>query len=155
MAELLKTTVENNHYHIAYLRDDGSGVTSMNHGHAHQLVFIPPQAPILDINGLEIQPGDPGGIEVLPAEDHNHGLEQYEVVERKEKKEDVDKVLKVLTMYDEAKELEKDSRAKGLESEDFYSNDQWEAKQITKLEEQDRAAITINQIAPKIDNLSG
>ena len=49
MSELKKTSIDNDHYHFVYLRDDGTGFTSeAKDGHAHDVEYFQEIPPIID-----------------------------------------------------------------------------------------------------------
>ena len=153
MPQLLKTTTNETgkmaHYHIAYLRD-ADGVTSTNHEHAHTVIFRTLQAGA-------ITPTEGGYWEVQPAENgHRHDLIAYPVKDLSDDtKADRDLVTDVINDWVMDKERERESRLSGIESEDMYAHRQWDDKKVKELTEKDRAALTINRIEEKIDNLSG
>ncbi|MEK6809557.1 MAG: hypothetical protein AABY40_02700 [Nanoarchaeota archaeon] len=132
------------HYHIAYVdkmdmsADEmspyGNGITSVNKEHHHEI-----------INGL-IEKGNGK---------HTHTLIEYAVKQEKEKQKDEDIVKDVLSLFKEAQQYEESSRKKAKVSEDFYHGRQWNESEEARLKDQKRAALTINEIEPKIDLLSG
>lgn len=101
--------------------------------------------------GLETPPMPMQTMEGL----HDHTLEDY-VPDVKQKKESDDDVLQeCLALWREGVELVEDSVKKGKEAEAFYKGDQWEDGIARWLQTLDRAALTINEIAPNIDTLLG
>src|SRR3989304_2146666 len=103
MPELLRTTKTNEHTHIAYLKDDGSGVTSIDHKHSHTIMDQPPQSSVMDM--------------------------QIGMV----KEEDKDTILKdFLIFWDECKKLEEKSREGAIESGNMYAHKHWDAKKKTE-----------------------
>lgn len=165
MPELLKTskdgTGKEEHYHIVYLKDDGTGVTSNNDDHEHGVEYREPVPEIIDQDpssvtaGQVLKEAEPGGWFVLPEIDHEHILENYVVNERKPKEEEGEIIEEVARRYCEAQELEKDSREAGYEADDTYSGKHWDAKEKKKLESKGRAAVTVPKVEGLIDNLSG
>lgn len=137
MAELLKTIKdETGHFHVVYLRDDGTGDTSTAKGHAHPVM------------GGQLQPfGE--------KEAHSHEYGPYEVKETKKDETDEDIVDAVLQCYKEASDIEEKSRTSAYEAEDMFMGDQWDEATKAELKEQKRAAITANIIESKLDNISG
>lgn len=148
---LLKTSRDEKHYHIAYIKESETtdpmsgapttvltGMTTQAKGHAHNI-----------IDGL---------IQAAPdyADLHIHTLEAYPVKEKNEDQKDSEIVEDVLRLYKEAKEQESASVKKAKESEEFVSGvGQWDKAEVDKLKSQSRAALTINELEPKIDLLSG
>lgn len=137
MPKLFNTTKAGKpkHKHIAYLRDDVSGVTSLNKGHYH------------DIEDLLVVPEQEDG--------HTHDLIEYEIQTPVKQEKDTEIVNDVLSLYKEASEIESESRKKGIKSKEFYKGDQWDPELKRKLSNKNRAAQTLNQIEAKIDLLSG
>lgn len=163
MAELVQTDKvgrgKASHYHIAYVQDDGSGETAVVNKHSHAIEFIQPQEAVTDPEtGMEIIPQVQGGIVVHPAgkDNHTHELLDVELKEPTPPKDDATTVKEVLALYMEAKGLEKTPRANGIESEGFYDGTgHWTAAAKSKLESNQRAALTMNEIQSKVDLLSG
>lgn len=151
MAELLKTTKTGqgraSHYHIAYLDDNLQGKLSISAAkHTHDVVYRPSEI------------GEEGGSFIIyPAEDgHTHELVGYDItLPKEEKEEDSQIVTDLLAEFTDAKKREEASRNAGYESEDMYANKHWDAAKKKELEGKDRAAITVNKIEQKLDNLSG
>lgn len=140
----LKTTTEKRHYHIVYMSQNGGGAVSENK-YGHHNVFIPE---------------DQSSISLTPAEDgHNHEIIGQVPLEKKkgEKQTDTDKVNEVFFLYKEARLIEKPSRDKGLEAEDFIfgGEKQWKESDKKKLDAADRAVLTVDEIEAKVDLLSG
>lgn len=130
------------HYHMAYMRSDGSGITSVDNDHSHDYVVL--QTP----EGL--------GRACSPAPDgHTHTLMPMEAKEKKRYKSNDELVSEVRALFKEAKEYESDSRKKADESEEFRKGNQWKPTHKSDLEEKQRACLTINEIASKLDLLSG
>jgi hypothetical protein len=137
VAVLLKTRkYKNQHTHIVYLRDDGSGVTSVSEKHSHS------------INQGVVEPAQDG---------HIHEADEYPLKDEggDPKLKDSEVLDNILTLYKEARDIEKESRDAAIEAEEMYSHKQWEDATAKDLATKDRAAITINQLEAKIDNLSG
>ena len=130
------------HFHAAYLRPDGSGVTSVDNDHSHDYILI--------------RTPEGWGRICSPAEDgHTHSLAPLEGKEAKRKRTDAELVAEVRKLFKEAKEYEGDSRKKADEAEEFRKLNQWSQNHRTKLDEQSRACMTIDEIGPKLDILSG
>jgi hypothetical protein len=134
---ILKTTKHGkgraSHYHVVYLRPDGSGISSVDNKHTHQV----------DINGI-----------VLEANGHTHELVEIELTETT-RQDEQDTTNMVMNLFAEAVDRESDTRRKARESEEFYEGKQWEDDKRRALKNQKRAALEINEIAPKCDILSG
>lgn len=64
-------------------------------------------------------------------------------------------VSEVIRLFQTARSGEDECRKMANESEDFYAGKQWDPKIKKELELADRAALTMNEIEPKIDLLSG
>src|SRR3990170_3139315 len=56
MPRLVVTTRVKNHTHAVYLRDDGSGQTSDDNKHRHELIYVPAQPLLQPIPTSEIDP---------------------------------------------------------------------------------------------------
>lgn len=130
------------HYHIAYVEIDeatGSvldGITTTEKDHFHS------------IENNQVAPAGDG-------KGHTHTLKEYETTEKEDREKD-DKIIKdVISLFKEAKGYEDKSRKKAIESEDFYNGKQWKEEDKSTLEKSQRSALTINEIEPKIDLLSG
>lgn len=154
------------HYHIIYLNESHTPKTvliSQAKDHGHGATWFEQQEglmaeggnPIPDLSGLMITPGPDG---------HTHELGQ-EVPSSTKTDDETDEeiVADVRALFKEVLEVESDYRKRGEESEGFISgfgsagslDGQWEKGIKSKLKTQDRAALTINEIEPKIDILSG
>lgn len=133
------------HDHLVYARQDGTGATSKDKDHSHEV----------DITTLT----------ALSSNGHTHKiLESFESDVKKRKLDKEDAVKEVRALYEAAVEYEKDYHEMAKESEGFYDGTgQWANRRTNKtdremksaLESKDRAALTINEIEPKIDLLSG
>ena len=147
MPQLAKTTVNgegDGHYHILYLRDDGTGVTSVDNDHSHSVEVILPNEdnPQLVIN-------------IDEANNHTHEYAPYEIKEPTLEGEEKDIINDVLEDWYQAVALELDSVASGNKSEDFYMHKQWESKDVAKLDTEERAHVTVNKIEKGVDSLTG
>lgn len=133
------------HYHVIYLNlEKGEGLIAQNMNHTHEVDWV------------DAQGENPTPI-IVPAPDgHTHEIEGPIPEERTPKDDDTDVVADVRNLFKEALENESDYRKRGDESEEFVSGfGQWEKKTKDKLKDEDRAALTINEIEPKLDILSG
>jgi len=87
---------------------------------------------------------------------HTHKLEEIPRVEPKGKKRpDVELVKEVHDLFVEASDNERESINNGKESWEFYLSKQWKASVKSQLDSEGRAALTINEIQPKVDLLVG
>jgi len=151
------------HHHIVYINEDTQqGICSTANNHAHIVYFQPPtpaQPPQFDPYGIMIAPGqpaNPGGWIIQPAADgHTHQITVYERSIKQEKESPEDTVRDVLAQYKYCIELEKESVTEAKEAEKFYIGEQWHDVDKQQLEAKNRAALTINRIQPKIDELTG
>ncbi len=154
------------HYHIIYLNESRTPKTvliSQAKDHVHGGTWFEQQQglmeesgnPIPDLSGLMITPG---------ADGHTHELgEEVPSSTKIDNETDEEIVSDVRALFKEVLEVESDYRKRGEESEGFYSGfgsagsleGQWEKKIKDKLKNSDRAALTINEIEPKLDILSG
>jgi len=134
---MLKTTkkVTNGHTHIIYLNNEG-GFASTDKGHTPEIM--------VDEQGV-VWAVDPDG--------YKHEIVDYIPQDKHDKtKDDTEIVKDVLVDWKECYDYENDSRKAGLQSEKMYSHDQWNANDKPA---GNRAAVTINVLEDKIDNLTG
>jgi hypothetical protein len=132
---LFKTT-KIDHDHIAYLRKDGNGETSFDKEHFH----------LISKDGIEDSNG------------HNHQLDRpipTKDIFKDESEDDLSVAIDTVRLWKISKDMDKENIDKAKESDKFYGSDQWKKTTREKLEGQDRAALTINEIESKIDFLSG
>lgn len=145
--ELKRTTTDNDHYHIVYLKPDGSAVMSPgDNGHIHQVQAIPDQA-----TGEVI-------FEIYPEDNHAHEVIDIELKEESEgtvkgKQDDI--IAESAVLFNQSTSMESDFRRRGRKSYKFYRGDQWEECEIAKLKEDNRPCIVVNEIRPLIQVLSG
>ncbi|MBL0320567.1 MAG: hypothetical protein IPP74_14925 [Alphaproteobacteria bacterium] len=123
--------------------------------------------------GQPANPGDPGkpvgtwivvpnqpltpapGAQQSGTEVHDHELTEYKTKPKEDKRPEKEILDECLSLWREALELTADSRKRGAEAKAFVKGDQWDADVKRKLEGQDRAALTINEIAPNFNTLVG
>lgn len=86
---------------------------------------------------------------------HTHELIPYPAAPKKAKESDNDVIKDCMALWREGLSLTSECRKKGRESEDFYAGKQWDDGTSRVLNALDRAALTINEIAPNIDTLVG
>jgi hypothetical protein len=158
MPDVLKTSKDNGHWHLVYQTEQtGTGYTSIDKGHGHTLALPIVQEAVLDPGtGDVVQPPVFGEDWVMnPAEDgHTHLTEPVEIV--KPKTEDEEKTRNAFFKnYTEIEENERVSYDRAIEAEEFVAGEQWKDTTKKRLEGQDRAALVLNEIQPKIDLLSG
>lgn len=129
--------VTNGHRHIVYFGENGIALASTAKDHAPEIK--------VNVETGEISAVDPDG--------YIHEIVDYEIVSKKSKeKDDLETVKNVLVDYQECFEFEDKSRQAGREAEKMYSHEQWEDKDKPS---GDRAAVTVNVLEDKIDNLTG
>lgn len=135
------------HYHIAYIAEDGFGITSLSDGHSHTI----------EPANIQLQEGIPPTAipsVVVGVNGHSHELEEYQT-NPPTLDEDWEELAKdVMLDYSEAKEYELESIERGEESEKMYCGEQWEKEDIDSIPE-GRASLVIDRLEEKIDNLSG
>jgi hypothetical protein len=150
------------HDHFAYINKRGSGSTSTDSKHSHQIVFEPATQATFDEFGAQVSEAVAASPRIIAAEDgHTHEIvpvsmildELFEI--KSDEKSERESVNRVDALYREADALEDESRKKGDEAEEFYRGEQWDVSKKRQLEGENRAALTINEVAPKIDLLSG
>lgn len=153
--EFVKTTENNGHYHIVYLREE-DGITSEKHKHAHELELDPGREPGATTSGDAIVPIPPQWI-VHEADGHTHDLEAVVIKDPAENRpKDEDIVAEARVLHSTSRAFEKEFRDNGVEAEGFYEGSkQWSEDAVAKLDTEDRTHLTLNQIESKIDLLSG
>jgi len=123
--------------------------------------------PTLDPQKNQTSPELPGPESIWTVGDdgHTHRTVSQELEEilrghGKEKKpgkgkDDLEIAQEVIHLFRVARDYEDESRKMAVESEKFYRGEQWEKDDKKALEDSKRAALTLNEIEPKIDLLSG
>lgn len=151
------TTHLDGHYHIAYINErEKVGALSFDAEHTHEYVWIEPQEAQLDEMGQEIAPAQPGGWQMSPGPDgHIHEVIPYEAKVPQKKQSEEEVVSDVHNLLREAWELERTSIERGRESVRFVLGEQWDELDRSSLESAGRAALTINLLGPKVDELCG
>lgn len=128
--------ITNGHYHIVYMGNEGFATASMEKGHKP-----------------EIMVDETGNIFAVDPDGYKHEIIDYQVTTKPEDKKDDKTVINdVLQDYTECFDFEKNARQAGREAEKMYSHDQW---QLDDKPKGNRAAVTINVLEDKIDNLTG
>ena len=134
----IKLLSENSsHIHILYIPNDSTEtelISTNNNGHSH----------VIGMDGL-----------VVTNNGHTHELSNVEIVSSDEPEKDNDIVNTCWGLYKDGKLNEEDSLKDAQEAEDFWAGDQWDAGDKETLKSEARACLTINEIKPKIDLLSG
>lgn len=145
------------HYHIVYFNDESkTAALSFDDDHTHQYIWQPPQPGQFDEMGNQISPDIPGQWIMTPGPDgHLHDIEQYDEVRSQSREPESQVVRDVLELLQTSHEDESDSVKKGKESVDFVLGEQWDERDKGALYDADRAALTINLIGPKVDELCG
>lgn len=154
------------HKHIVYINDDAKIATcSPNEegDHSHEVQFLEAQEyvpPQYDELGNIIQdeiPAREGGWYVMPGADgHTHEIKPIAADNLSVGKETTEQIVNdVYQSFYESSEIEEESILDGVEAEEYYFGKQWSDSDVSTLNEQGRAALTINLIQPKMDELSG
>lgn len=148
MGQLVKLSREkvgsNGHSHVAYIGDDGRGVTSIDAGHQHEVMFDPLTG------GLVV------GVHVGKEGEVGHMHQVVPVGWKQEPKEDANEVVgDVYTLANEWYEAEEESFIDAARAEKFLWGEQWETAHKSELEQQGRSALTINLIERQLDQLCG
>lgn len=161
--ELQRTTDNSGHYHVVYLRDveeelgaeqPSFGFTSQDEEHHHLVEWVESISPVIDELGQVKQEAVPGRFVLSEVKGHTHEIVPLETRDP-DKENEKDVIERVRELFKAAVELEADSIEQGNDAEKFYMGDQWEASTKAGLEAENRTVITINEIEPKIDILSG
>ena len=130
------------HEHICYINTkNGIGITSENTKDKHH-------------HKIEI---DEGGFIMLPAGEnqHTHDMIDYEPPISNLEKDEQERVKKCQLLFRELKDYNAKALKDAKEAEKFFMGDQWNSADKSELEGNGRAALTINEIEPKIMLLSG
>ena len=142
--QLKKTTKygkgRGSHFHVLAIDQTGNGITSYDNEHNHRMLFANDVVVVL-----------PGG-----KDNHDHQIIELQPKEKLSTKNDKELVEESRRLFAIAKEREHKNRKKAEKSEEFYNGEgQWDEKNKSKLVGENRAVLTINEIEPKIDLLSG
>lgn len=155
MPILLRTLkVGNQHTHFVYLVEpEGDAppmaVSSITKGHKHDIVF--------DVSpGPDGMPSGQPRLVILEYEGHSHEIEGEYTPPLPERKFDENELVsRVEGLYATAKRINAKSMNDGWAAERAYMHDQWDDNVVRKLHGEDRAALTINKLEQKVDNLCG
>tara|TARA_R110000744_G_scaffold228_2_gene866 strand:- start:9970 stop:12162 length:2193 start_codon:yes stop_codon:yes gene_type:complete len=168
MPALKRTTFDKDHYHIVYILDDGTGTTSPHEedGHIHDVIFKP-EEPSIGEDGLPIPPAEPvegeivdefGDFELLESNGHSHNIIEIlhdDVPDPLVDMSDEDLLKEVSTLHRQARAIDKDFINRGNLAVDFYNGKQWDVETATLLKKNKRACVTVNEIKPIVQVLSG
>ena len=129
------------HNHIMSYDAEGNGQTSLDKDHLHLVegLILQPAGKDNHIHELDKPTNEDGPQSLLP-----------------EGETEADNMATALQFFDTAESGELEFREKGRIAEGFYDGDgQWDKGSKQKRKSENRAALTINEIEPKIDSLSG
>jgi len=151
------------HTHIAYIREDGTGTTSVDNKHVHEIIFNPPVEALLDPLTQEVlSEATEGFPSIVEADGHSHLItEPFETIQKELFKIPIDdeakdkSIKRVKALFLEGRKIEQDSFKIAEKAEEYYEGKQWKEEHKSDLEAKDRAAITVNEIEGKLDLLSG
>lgn len=129
---LYVTDEVNGHIHAVSVKDSGVEV-GLSDNHIH----------VMTEQGLGIEQG------------HTHNIIPIAITDTIDNESDDDIVSECWTDYKRLRSLEYESFEKALLNEKFKHGDQWDESDRSKLKEEKRACLTINEIKPKLDVLSG
>lgn len=153
---LLKTSINKKHYHIIYVFPDGTGVTSKNNNHIHQIIKEQISSTIINEQGNEEVSEKEGSLIVQESEGHSHSIEDIILKEIKDKElEPEDEVNLCYGLYKEGKDNWHDAFEDADTSEKYIKGDQWDDADKSILRSEQRTCLTINETKPKMDMLSG
>lgn len=152
------TSETNKHRHLGYWDEAGStGEVGRVKKHKHELRYLPESGGFMLVAAKDghthyvedIRPEEiPDSLPELRAYDPDTGT-----ASETETEEDI--VTRKYNQFDEAYDAELDSIDRGQESVDFREGKQWPEAVKAELEGNNRAAVTINHVAPAIETLSG
>ncbi len=128
------------HAHVIYIDSQGRVSTTYNREHKHTGVMVDG---VVILDPYPRDGHDHRAIPMPPLQPENANEDEKEVINRK------------LLQFQEAYDYEKESIEAGKESIAFLEGDQWDDTTRSKLEAENRAALTINHIAPMVEALSG
>lgn len=159
--KLLKGSPTVKHTHILYAKDDGTGVSTVNKGHSHNLEVQAQysETQVTDPNtGMPVMQRQQTGVipVITEANGHTHEISDVVIEDSSKKKESEDELLEML--YDHYKiafNLNKESRDKANDSEKYFKNEQWRNPDKKQMEATNRPCLTYNIIYPRIKTLSG
>jgi len=134
-----------NHYHIIYIRPDGTALVTESNGHTHELSMT------AGSNGQQLPSIEPAG-----KKPHTHAIGNIEEKETIDEDNSDDEELHIISeLYREAAALDAENNKYADIDAKMYAGDQWEKADRDKLKAEDRACLDLNEIKPKLDLLSG
>jgi len=149
------------HSHVVYQLDDGTGVSSVDRKHSHQLILEDIQETTIQIDPVTNFPQEvtqvTGQKQVLtPGPDgHVHELSDIEMKGEEEKEKPEKIVEEVETHFKKAAQVNKESRDIASVIEEYLANNQWDTKKAAHMTDSDRAIITLNTMSANLKYLSG
>jgi len=147
MGKLYRTTEADGHWHIFYIAEGVSELTtSVDNNHTHPVTIAP-------------NPDGSMAIILTPMSAHTHEVfpltEEDALPEKPPKRNEKELADEAIALFKEACAIEHDSREKGKESVRFVKGDQWNREDINHLKAKKRATQVLNYTQSKIDVLSG
>lgn len=161
MPELMRTTDnagKKPHFHVVYLRDDNTGISTISGDkpHFHQVIYTQAVPAVIDPEtGIESQPEVPGKFSLAKENGHTHEIVPFIPAPEFTPTDNKKAVKKIQQYYKEATEREKEFFKEAKEDEEFISCKQWDKTVIQELENQERSHLMIDKISGKLDVLSG
>ena len=131
------------HRHILYV-NDATGVAGCSNSIGYGVV-----------HNHDIAKDPEFGWQVYPAEDHVHSILPFEVPNKTSKQSDSDIIAETLSLWSKAQVCEETSKKKAEESDKFYTGEHWDSEQKRRMEQQNRAALTINRTQRNVNEMSG
>ena len=148
-----RTTEENGHTHLVYIKVDGSAETSFNDTHRHivESRIVAPEAPgeVEDERNTELV--------LVGANGHTHKMIPFEPkgTELKSDMTDDEIVLHVFNTFEQNQLDERESRIMAEESTDMVNNKQWDEADRSQLEQDSRPALTLNKMISRVNAMRG
>lgn len=157
MPQIMRTSEDSGHWHVVLVRENGTGYTSVDNNHQHDVGRDVLQDPVLDpATGEEVEPAQQGPLKAMMANGHEHPVFFAIKPVEPEEEDPLQVVADTVNEWNQVKDLEQDARDIALMAEGYYSgDDQWDADTKKKLRASNRAALVMNEIEPKIDLLGG
>jgi len=175
---LLKTTTVNGHYHLVFVLPDGSGYTSMDKGHFHNIMATEKfnnfkvDEKQLQTEFFNTDPEDLDNdknvatshsidkfklVDVYPTNNHTHKITGINLrnEEKKKKVTDDERLREVYAMISEAMRIDGESKKDAEESAKFAKGDQYDRLTKSRLEEDEKACLTLNYTKRLLNFLDG
>lgn len=155
---LSKAGAGRGHTHIAYLNDEtGTYFVSESQKHTHLLEYVPPVAEQVDPQTKQVAaPAQDAQWKIYPGEDgHIHEFEEYQIPAPKKERDESKVISEMVALYREAVELEKESFDRAEDAERIYIGKHWKDEEKRVLNDQNRAALTLNKSQKHVNELSG